>query len=241
MTVTIPEPVVTIRMPEPGVDVETGESMVDVEMPEPTVRFVRPEPNIRIEQGQPNVEVSSADPQVNIDQTEGADVALEQAEADVDLRQSGDADIEVTQGDPQVEVDPAEEADVEIEQAEAQVDVEQDGQGQRQIDANLANMTPTGLIGLGIMTDGEEMIGEIERVVIDAEDRLAVVVDAGDMVDADEHQVAIMAGQLRVEHGDIYVSDLTRQDIADMPAYEGEAQDLQGGVRLRDQQGSQQN
>jgi hypothetical protein len=228
------------------VNVETGEPMVDVEMPEPTVRFVRPEPNIRIEQGQPNVEVSSAEPQVNIDQAEDADVALEQAEADVDLEQSGDADIEVTQGEPQVEVDPAEEADVEIEQAEAQVNVEQDGGGQQQqgrqeIDANLANMTPTGLIGLEVMTDGDEMIGEIQRVVIDDEDRLAVVVDAGDMVDAEDHHVAIMAERLRVEQGDIYVANLTRQDIADMPAYQGEAQDLQGSVRLRDQQGSQQN
>jgi hypothetical protein len=57
------------------------------------------------------------------------------------------------------------------------------------------------------------------------------------MVDAEEHQVAIMADRLRVDGGQVYVADLTPDEIRQMPEYQGDAQDLQGDVSLRDQQG----
>jgi hypothetical protein len=176
---------------------------------------------------------------VDIEEAGGAEVELEQAEADVELEQAEDANIEVTQGDPDVTVDPAEDAEVEVEQADAQVNVDQGGadSGQQQMDQSVADMTPTGLIGLRVMTDDETAVGSIERVVIDDQDRLAVVVNAGEMVDAEEHQVAIMADRLRVDGGQVYVADLTPDEIRQMPEYQGAARDLQGNVRLSDQQG----
>jgi len=229
--VTIPEPVVTIRMPEPGVEVDTTEPVVNVTMPEPEIRFVRPEPRITVEQAEPNVSVDGADANVDINEADTAQVELEQADADVSIEQSGEANIDVSQADPEVTVDNADEANVEVEQSDAEVTVSNEGG----MDQSVADLTPAGLVGLTVMTDGEEDVGEIERVVITDDDRLAVIVNAGDFLDREDYRVAIMAERLRVDGEMVFISDLDREELSNMPEFNGDAEDLTGDVRLGDQ------
>jgi hypothetical protein len=139
VTVVIPEPIVTIQMPAPDVQVAQGEAEVAVEMPEPVVEFIRPEPQIRIEQAEPQVNIAEAEPQINIERTQAADVQIEQAEAEVQVEEVGEAQVNVTEAEPQVQIEEAEGADVEIEQAEAEIDVQQE-------EANVEVVDPAAIV-----------------------------------------------------------------------------------------------
>lgn len=159
--VAIPEPTVTIRVPEPDVSVAQGDAQVAVAQPEPIVRFVRPEPQIRVQRAEAaDVEVAQGDANVNITETDQARLAVQQAEAQVNVQQApgeaevvidraeaqvnveeaGQAQVALTQAEPQVNITEAGEANVELSQAEPVISVEEAGAADIQVDQADANV-----------------------------------------------------------------------------------------------------
>ena len=158
VTVTIPEPVVTVRMPQPDVQVSQDDPQVQVETPQPIVRYVRPEPQIRVQQAEAEVNVTAAEPEVNVNRTTSADVRIEQAEADVQVEETGEATVNVTEAEPQVEVEQAAEADVQVEQADAEIQVEREGDAEvvEADPAAVAELETQGFIVRADATETEE-------------------------------------------------------------------------------------
>ncbi|WP_244888924.1 PRC-barrel domain-containing protein [Jannaschia rubra] len=230
--VTIPEPVVTVRMPEPDVNVSTSQPEISVDQPEPIVRFVRPEPRITIEEAEPQVNVTSAEPEVRVNRADAAEVAVEQADADVQIEQEGGGDVNVTEADPVVNIEEAEGADVAVEQAEAEVQIEETGDANVAVDADMdsryamfAEYRVGDLNGVDVMGETGNNLGKIDGVVMMG-DEVAAVVGVGGFLGLGKHSVAIPLDELEVRDGVVVLNSMTESELQGMPAWDSNAGEL---------------
>jgi hypothetical protein len=241
--VTIPEPTITVRMPEPNVNVATGEPQVDVQQPEPIVRFVRPEPRITIEESEPNVQVTSADPQVTVNRAEAARVAVEQAEADVNVETEGEGNVQVTEAEPEVNIEQAEGADVTVDQADpniqidqAEADVTVDGEADAMASsetglvvgdepagglyAAFADARVADLVGTNVTGENGNDIGEIDRLISNGQELLAIV-GVGGFLGLGEQDVAIPLDRFSMTDNGLVLDTVTEREIEAMPEWNG--------------------
>ena len=245
VTVAIPEPTITVRMPEPDVNVATAQPEVDVAQPQPIVRFVRPEPRITIEESEPNVQVTSAEPEIRVNEATAAEIDVEQAEAEVEIESEGDGQVRVTEAEPEVNIDQAEEAEIMVEQAEAEVEIEGGEEANVSV-VDEAQMADTGLIladpevaaglygafadyrvadivGMSVMGETGETVGEVDRLISDGEALLAVV-GVGGFLGLGEHAVAIPLDRFAVSDDELMLDAMTEEELESMPEWDTSGQ-----------------
>ena len=98
--VDVPEPNVQVNQANPDVSVSQPQPTITVNQPAPTITVRMPDPNVDVEMAQPEVSVSQGEPQVSVDDSgnaavetsddgdEQANVTVDQANANVQVRQS---------------------------------------------------------------------------------------------------------------------------------------------------------
>ncbi|MDA8870791.1 PRC-barrel domain-containing protein [Rhizobiaceae bacterium] len=245
VTVRIPEPIVTVRLPQPQVDVNSPEPQVQVAQPQPIVRFVRPEPKILIEEAEPQINVQSAEPQVNVNRAEGAEIEVNQADAQVNVREAGEAEVNVTSAEPQVSVESAEGADVTVEQGEAAVNVERTGdEPEVNMTANAAGAaqslatagddraylmtlkrTPfyqrrvADLIGAEVFGAAGEEVGNVEDIAL-AGNKVVAILSIGGFLGLGDHEVAMPLENLVMDGDNVVVQNMTEEQLEALPEYD---------------------
>ncbi|MEY8839139.1 PRC-barrel domain-containing protein, partial [Cribrihabitans sp. XS_ASV171] len=151
----------------------------------------------------------------------------------VNVEQSGEADVEVTQAEPKVRIEGVEGADVDIEQAKARiemVDYDTDEQGNlvseedREAYAETMEQNPfrdvtvRDMIGMNVMGENREDVGEIDDVGVRGETVVAIV-GVGGFLGMGEHSVAIPVDQLALVDGMI-ILPMGAEEVEEMPEYE---------------------
>ncbi|MCK0168850.1 PRC-barrel domain-containing protein [Jannaschia sp. S6380] len=230
VTVRIPEPTITVRMPEPDVNVATSEPEIAVEQPQPIVRFVRPEPRITIEESEPNVQVTSAEPEIRVNRAENAAIAVEQADADVNIETEGDGEVMLSDAEPVVNVEQAEGADIQVEQADAEILIEEEGDANVNVAdrgelvagglyAAFADARVSDLVGMNVLSETGDDVGEIDSLVM-ANGGLLAVVGVGGFLGLGEHEVAIPLDRFAMTDGALIVDASTEAELEGMPEWD---------------------
>ena len=120
------DPNVSVSQPQPTITVNQPAPTISVDIPQPTITVRMPDPNVDVEMAQPEVSVSQGEPRVSVDDSgnaavetsddrdEQANVTVDQANANVQVRQSDqrpqiryeseDAQVSVNQekGEPKI-------------------------------------------------------------------------------------------------------------------------------------------
>jgi outer membrane biosynthesis protein TonB len=204
-----PAPDIQVQQPAPQVTVDQPQPQVTIEQPQPEVTVQQPQPEVTVEQPQPEVTVEQAKPDVEVEQ---------QGQADVRVTQPGQADVEVEQSGQQPD-DQASTAAQPADQAGDTID--------QQATANdnpIYGMTGAEIVGQTIYGANGEEIGEIDNVVMGrgADTNPAAIVGVGGFLGLGERDVAVPLDRMRKE-GDRLTTDLTREQIGDMQAYDESA------------------
>ena len=94
------DPNVSVSQPQPTITVNQPAPTISVDIPQPTITVRMPDPNVDVEMAQPEVSVSQGEPRVSVDDSgnaavetsddgaEQANVTVDQANANVQVRQS---------------------------------------------------------------------------------------------------------------------------------------------------------
>ncbi|HBS49117.1 MAG TPA: photosystem reaction center subunit H [Rhodobacteraceae bacterium] len=233
VSVRIPEPVISIRVPRPAVDVDQANPDVAVQTPEPVVKFIRPEPKVMIEEAEPRVEVSQAEPQVAVDEAEDAQIDIATSEPEINVRQADEADVAISQAEPEVRVKEAEEAVINVNQEEARVvlmDYETDQTGEMQSEEDRASyaagmerhpmydMTADELMGVALIAEDGEDVGEIERVGSRG-DVIVAIVGVGGFLGMGECDVAVPLDRLTVAGDSVVLPETSESELRQMPEF----------------------
>jgi len=157
VSVSQPQPNVTVRQPQPEIIVRQPAPVVTIDIPQPEIIVRMPQPEVTVQQAQPTVQVQQAQPQVRVEQPEQPQVQVQEAPAaQVQLTpQEGQAPVTVEQtGEPRVTFERAE-PQVTINQAEGQPTITMEPmQGQQPPaggDSQDANATPEAQEGQAAM------------------------------------------------------------------------------------------
>tara|TARA_R110002074_G_scaffold75423_3_gene172393 strand:+ start:217 stop:1341 length:1125 start_codon:yes stop_codon:yes gene_type:complete len=249
VVVTIPEPTITVIMPEPNVNVDTAEPEIAVQQPEPIVRFVRPEPRITIEESEPRVEVTQAEPQIRLNRAEAAEIAIEQADANVNVQSEGEGEVVLSETDPVVNIEQSGQADVNVDQAEARVVIDgnadpavtidgTDGERAEAVSTDVqppadpaasmfADVRVSDLVGMDVRGETGNEVGEIDSIV-KGNDGLVAIVGVGGFLGLGEHEVAIALDRFERSDDVLILNALTESELEAMPAWDksGEVQAL---------------
>lgn len=179
VTVSNTAPKVTVQQPKPQVSIETREPVVNVEQPEPTVTVNQSEPEVSVDAGRPAVDVDQADPRVAVEQPEPT-VSTEMAEPEVSTQAA----------QPIVNIGS--------EQRNTNMD------STMQVDARSewANQSVGDLEGETLYDQNGQKLGEIDEVVLDAQQRPGLLIDAEDQ----SEQTYILLESVSLEQDQLRVS-----------------------------------
>jgi sporulation protein YlmC with PRC-barrel domain len=194
------------------IDVQQQAPQVTVQQPAPQVTVTQPEPQITVEQPQPQVTVQTPEPEVTV----------KTAQPQVDVQQ---------QGQPQVEIEQAGQADVTVrqpDQAAAQDQQSAGGQSMAVADPaaagvqdRLASMRVQELMDQTVYGANGEEVGDVENVLADRQGHAsAIVVGVGGFLGIGERQVAIPLDRMSVGQDGRLTTELTRENIGSMQAYD---------------------
>ncbi|HEV7253057.1 MAG TPA: PRC-barrel domain-containing protein, partial [Mesorhizobium sp.] len=229
--VDIPQPEIIVRMPAPDVNVSQAQPQVEVIQPEPQVQVVQQEqPQVQVEpaqaevlvqravgaeanvevqsQGEPQVTFNRAEPQVTVNQAEGQPTVRVERTAEAEAAAPA-ADVQAVEVDP-AEADPAEVA-VEEPVATAAVAPAEE---------------PTQMFPVSELMDREvynlrgEQIGDIERILRDAEGQLYAVLGHGGFLGLGEKQVLVRMQDIAMADDRLVIPGLTDDQIRAIPEFD---------------------
>ena len=179
-----------------------------MQQPAPDVTVTQPKPQVTIEQPQPTVTVDQPKPNVTVEQQGQPNVTVqEQGQPNVQVEQTGQAQSD--QPSQQQGMGQGQQADTTSTAADTMSD------------SPLYAMRGNEIVGQNVYGANGEEIGEVDNVVIRRESggTPAVLVGVGGFLGIGERSVAIPLDQLRMEQ-DRLVTDMTRDQIAGMEAYD---------------------
>jgi predicted outer membrane protein/sporulation protein YlmC with PRC-barrel domain len=246
VTIDIPQPEIVVRMPNPDVNVAMAQPEVQVDQPAPQVRVAEPQsqPRVQVERGNPQVRVEQpegAEPRVNVQRADGQpNVRYERAEPRVVVNQA--------QGQPKVRYERSTEAQADARdrvptdpsrmtpaqmRERAEVTGERANEPGRTTTATTTGATPaTGAGAAGSAVTASQLtsmnlynargneLGDVERVVGDADGRTYVVVGAGGFLGIGERNVAISLDQVAIQGDRLIIRGVTEDQIKAMPAFD---------------------
>ncbi|MEF2554283.1 PRC-barrel domain-containing protein [Aurantimonas sp. A2-1-M11] len=230
--VSQPQPIITMTQPAPT---------ITVDIPKPTITVRMPDPNVNVDMAQPEVSVSQGEPTVAIDDsgnaavavaddTDQANVTVEQANANVQLRQSNQrpqisyerehANVVVNQevGAPEIiyqNADGSPMADTGNTAAAGQqqstatdnetMAINPSAPGQREV-------TVAVITDYDVMDATGEALGEIDEVV-KIGNRLFAVVEVGGVLGIGEKQVAIPLSSLVATESGMTAPNVSKSQV----------------------------
>lgn len=175
------QPEIVIHQPAPTINVEIPQPQITLRMPEPQVEVSSPDPEVSVEQAQPEVDVVQSDQEQERTQVEGAQQPVVQYDAE-------EPEVNVSQpGEPEIRVErqaSREGGEMQEGQQQQQMAAQQDD-GQQQASQDAASegepIAVSRLKGLDLMdANGDNEIGTVAMVIVDADRRPFVVIDRGD-------------------------------------------------------------
>jgi hypothetical protein len=212
ITIEQPQSQVTVQQSQPEMTVHQPAPIISIEIPAPEITFSMPTPQVSVNTPEPQVSVKQAEPEVRVvtppDNAEAAVQAQGEQPQPIIRYRADEARVTVKQADQPV---------IRFEQAadtgQQQPPTAEDQAGAQDIAANQdrsataeSDQTPAGdqlqvstLQGMRVMApDGQESIGTVTAVIMDARQRAFVIINRG----AD--QVAVMADHTQ-HRGDMLV------------------------------------
>jgi len=207
VNVEIPRPEITLLMPEPRISVESSEPQVSIDQSEPKVEIVRPagdQQNTQVtsDASEPIVRFESEEPQINVSQSGEPTVRMErQASAQGSERQQ------------QARSEQDENADSQEQMGSEQATASQQQRSQQdpKVDSDGQQIAVMQLKGTDLMdAKGEESIGTVAMVIVDAQDRHFIVVDR------DDDKIAVHVDYLRAQGGRLMLVE--SMDESKLPA-----------------------
>jgi predicted outer membrane protein/sporulation protein YlmC with PRC-barrel domain len=236
VTVDIPQPEIIVRMPQPDVNVAMAQPQIQVRQPQPQVQVMQPQqppqvqvqrdqaqvtvrpvegqPNVQIvrEAGQPEVRYERAEPRVVVNQAQGQpNVRFERTEGQQQPQAQQQA-----QGQPPAQGDPNQ-ARVLRERINAG-DVEATGA------VNAANVQtrPVAvrqLEDMDVYNARGESLGEVDRVVVDGQNRQFIVIGSGGFLGLGRDHVAFPLERFWMRGDRLVIRGVSEQDIEAMDDY----------------------
>ncbi|WP_158044111.1 PRC-barrel domain-containing protein [Skermanella pratensis] len=185
---------------------------VQVQQPAPEVTVQQPAPDVTVRQPEPNVTVQQAEPNVNV----------EQAEPNVTVERAGEPNVNVVRPDQQ---DAPEARDADAGTPTAGI-----APTAPMADPRLMGDQVSGMIGTNAVTANNEEVGEIENLLIGSEGQVeAAIIEWGGFLGIGSKTAAVPWNELRLnEAGDRVVIDMTREEIEELPAYNGDPASVAG-------------
>ena len=182
-----PSPTVTVDQAQPTVTVDQAQPTVTVDQAQPTVTVDQAEPTVTVDQAQPTVTVDQAEPTVSVEQGQ-PQVSVEQGQPQVSVEQ-GQPQVSVEQGQPQVSVEQERSADTETSSADTE---------KTEASFDLTRYSADQLMSMKVENRQGNNLGNIEDVVIDANDEVFFVISSGGFLGMGGHSVALPAKDFQV-------------------------------------------
>ena len=240
ITIDQPQPEIIVRMPEPDIAVTNPEPQVEVRMREPVVNVEQPEPQVSVQGGQgsessPDITLQQQEPEVQIQSNPNA--------AQIDVQRE-EPSIRYEQAEPNIQVDPQGEPDIRFSQSgEPNIRFEQAGDGVDGQDAGMAILmlqpgddtsmgqqrpyNATDIEGRSIANQRGQQVGDVDRLVRGADQRVYVVLTDGRTLGYGEDEVALPLDAMAVVNGELVLIGVSEADIAGIADF-----DMQGTAEI---------
>ncbi len=183
---------------------------IQVEQPAPQITVQQPAPTVTVTQPQPQVTIEQPKPQVTVDQ----------AEPDVTVQQQGEPNVKVQQPGDQAQKDSTTQQPATQDQQAVGTDTAGDATSAE--DNPLYAMRGNQIVGKSVYGANGHEIGEVDNVVLSRTGSRspAVVVGVGGFLGIGERNVAIPLDRLNMGNDNRLVTEMTRDQISGMQAYD---------------------
>ncbi len=241
ITVQQPQPEIIVRMPPPDVNVSMVQPDVQVSIPQPRIQVVPPQAQV-----QPQIQSAGQQPNVRYERTGEPQIVYRPAEGQPQVRfeAAGTSTAQASglpgaQPNRQAAPDsqPAQPAGMSPQGAQAQLNSDQRGHGAAGAASANAGPSQTGALpsaGLQAvkasdLTDrplynarGEKM-GEVDKVLIGADNKAYLVVGHGGFLGLGQKQVALSTDQVAMRGDRLVAENLTDEQIRSLPEFKESA------------------
>ena len=189
------------------------------------------------------MQVTSAEPEIRVNRAESAEVAIAQADANVEIEQEGEANVQVSEAEPEVNVEQAEGADVTVDQADPNIQIEDEGEADVTMDADAETdgamyadfdqVMVSDIVGMNVLTEEGEDVGEIDSLVT-ANGEIFAVVGVGGFLGLGERDVAIPLDRFMMQDDALVLSSVTESELEGMTEYDDSAEAVPLDVMVGD-------
>jgi sporulation protein YlmC with PRC-barrel domain len=245
------QPNVTVRQPQPEIIVRQAPPLITVQQPQPEIIVRMPPPEVNVSMARPDVQVSMPQPQVQVVPPQAQvqpDVRIDGQQPNVRFERTGEPQIiyQPSEGQPQIRFESAAPATPSAsptqpatpQSAQAQLNSDQRGYGAAGNAAPAAvGPAATGALaspGLQAVKASElekmalynarnEKMGEVQNVLIGADNKAYIVVSHGGFLGLGQKQVALPSDQVAMRGDRLVAETLNDEQIRALPEFKESA------------------